>query len=117
MADLHQRLQVAAVDLRNGAEVVAAIEGAVEFYRAHALNFRWENGDTVDDPSANPMWARFYEPDGRTVFSTGHSFGKIEKKYAYNDMPHDQRGGYGWFHNEGSRVFEVYEKWKKARGG
>ena len=99
-------------------EVVEAIEGAVEFYRNHPLHFRWENGDTVDDPTAKPLWARFYEPDtGRPVFSTGHSFGEIQQMNTFNDMPRDQRGGYGWFHNEGRRVFEVYEKWKKARGG
>lgn len=57
-------------------EVVEAIEGAVSFYREHVLHFRWENGDTIDDPTAIPLWARFYAPaSGQPVFSTGHSFG------------------------------------------
>lgn len=99
-------------------EVVAAIEGAVDFYKKYVLHFRYENGDTVEDPSAKPMWARFYEPDtGRPVFSSGHKFGEIKRVHSYNEMPRDQRGGYSWFHNEGSRVFEAYEEWKKARTG
>lgn len=99
-------------------EIREAVEGAVAFFEKSQHHYDFVDGDVVENPESPAIWSRFYEiPSGRSVFSTGHKFGKIERKYHWNDMPRNQRGGYGWWSRNGIQVIEAYGPWKKALEG
>ena len=86
--------------------VVAAIEAAVAWFESSALRGirivekpdpslpKGYDKVVVEDPSASPLWARFYDlRSGRPIFS-GRD-GVIKARLA--DIEHERRVGYAWY--------------------
>jgi PelA/Pel-15E family pectate lyase len=104
------------------AEVARSIEGAVAWFNASRitgirLEHRAEPGtpkgwDTVvvADPSAPPVWARFYEiGSNRPIFSGRDSV----KKYSLAEIEYERRNGYRWYVDRPAKLLsEDYPRWK-----
>lgn len=104
--------------------VVAAIEGAVEwFQRSKILGKRMEmrtgpeypggkDRVLVDDPAAPPIWARFYDIEtNEPIFMDREG-----KRYpSMADMPVERRVGYAWYSNNGNKVLKEYAAWKERQ--
>lgn len=96
-----------------------AIEAGVAWLRTHevrgikVVGGRGVPGGrrAVADPSAGPLWARYYSLDAQTPI-----FGDRDKTIHdnMNELSEERRNGYGWYNAEGERVFERYEIWRKA---
>ncbi|GIK99763.1 MAG: hypothetical protein BroJett029_39720 [Alphaproteobacteria bacterium] len=105
------------------AEVVAAIEGAVAWFEAVKLTgLRYEQVpdaalpkgfDTrvVPDPTAPPLWARFYElGTNRSVF-TGRD-GTV--RYRLDEIEAERRGGYAWYVSAPEKLLtKDYAAWRR----
>ncbi len=102
-------------------EVVAAIEGAVEWLRAVQISgLRYHRGLAADgqrdgwtepDPHAEPLWARFYEIGTNRPIFTGrdrdihYSLGKVER---------ERRAGYSYYGDWAAELLaEDYPKWRE----
>lgn len=102
---------------RPSPEVIAAIDAGVAWYRGaqiDGLRLTLTPGDRVvtPDPSAPPIWARFYEIDtGRPIFA-GRD-GVI--RYSLAEIEQERRGGYAWYNYSGTAVFARYDEWRYAR--
>lgn len=98
--------------------VIAAIEAGVQWYRdvqIDGLRLTQTKDDRIvtPDPSAPPLWARFYDiKTGRPMF-VGRD-GVIRERLA--DIEQERRGGYAWYNYNGTKVFERYAAWKSERG-
>lgn len=62
----------------------------------------------VDDPSAPPIWARFYEIDTNRPFFCGRDG---VKKYSLAEIELERRSGYAWLRPFGEKVMKEYPKW------
>lgn len=62
----------------------------------------------VDDPEADPIWARFYELDTNRPFMSTRA-GKIV--YNLSEVPAERRTGYAWYGGWGNKVLKRYPKW------
>jgi len=62
----------------------------------------------VDDPSAPPIWARFYEIDTNRPFFCGRDG---VKKYSLAEIELERRSGYAWLRPFGEKVLKEYPKW------
>jgi PelA/Pel-15E family pectate lyase len=97
------------------AEIAAAIRAGADWYEAAKIKgVRIERTDSDriahDDPSAPPLWARFYEiSSGRPIFA-GRD-GVI--KYRLSEIEQERRGGYAWYGSWGEPVLAEYKKWKE----
>lgn len=63
----------------------------------------------VDDPSAPPLWARFYD------LQTGKPFFCDKRGIPCPSMDHisyERRNGYNWYGEWGTPVADTYKKWK-----
>ena len=96
-------------------EIVAAIESAVEWFKANSLKgIRWErkNGENilVKDTAASPIWARFYEiPSMKPIFLGRDSV----IRYDVMQIEAERRNGYAWYVAEPETMLERdYAKWK-----
>jgi PelA/Pel-15E family pectate lyase len=63
----------------------------------------------VEDPTAPPLWARFYEIQTNRPFFCGRDG---VKKYSMNEIEAERRAGYAWLRPWGTPVLERYEKWR-----
>jgi PelA/Pel-15E family pectate lyase len=107
-------------------EVRAAIEGAVDWFKsAKKPNVRIEaredaqsptgkNRVLAGDPTAPPLWARFYEIEtNKPIFSDRDGI----KKYDLTEIGYERRNGYAWYGTWPSKLLEVeYPAWKKKVG-
>lgn len=107
------------------AEVITAVESAIAWFRASAIKGirkeRFINSDgqpdirVVSDPTALPLWARFYELDThRPIFlgrdSTFH--------YQFGEIEYERRMGYNYLGYWPLRLLEKdYPHWKKRVHG
>jgi pectinesterase len=100
--------------------VKAAVRGAAEWFDTHKLTgIRVQNARdpetglpdrvVVNDPSAPPLWARFYDLKTEKPFFCGRNG---IKKNAMADIERERRAGYAWYGNWGAPVAAEYEKWK-----
>ncbi len=109
-----------------GPEVVQAIEGAVAWSRKVAISgWRVElpldpaapNGHDrvlVADPSAPPLWARFYEIGTNLPIYSGRD-GVIKRNLAEIEL--ERRSGYNWIDRFAATLLDTdYPAWKKAQG-
>ena len=100
--------------------IVAAIEGAVAWFRAVAIEgVRLEdftNADgkkdrrVVTDPAAAPLWARFYELDtNRPIF-----LGRDSKfRYAIDEIEYERRNGYSYYGARPAALLaKDYPRWR-----
>ena len=100
---------------RPSPEVRRAIQAGAEWFEAAKLTgIRVErvNGDrrVVPDPSAPPLWARFYEIETGRPFFCGRDG---VKKYALAEIERERRKGYDWYGDWGRAVEDDYAQWKK----
>ena len=99
---------------RPSPEVVRAINAGAAWFESAKLTgitVVTKNGErvVVKDPSAAPLWARFYE------FETGQPFFSGRdgvKKYNFNEIERERRNGYAWYGNWGARLPAAYAAWK-----
>ena len=103
-----------------------AIEASVAWYKANAITGKrftrvtgqeYEGGRdaiVVDDASAPPMWARFYDLETGKPFFCGRDG---VKRSSVDQIPHERRTGYAWYGYWGRKVLDEYPKWKERVGG
>ncbi|HTO04085.1 MAG TPA: pectate lyase [Opitutus sp.] len=101
-------------------DIMAAIEGAVDWLRAHSISgLRLQtsvgpDGErerlTVSDPAAPPLWARFYELGTNRPIFLGRD--RIVR-YHHNEIERERRNGYGYLGTWPARLIERdYPAWK-----
>ncbi len=108
-------------------EVARAIEGAIGWYQRSKLEgMRIESFDiepvrfnnhtarrdvrVVEDPTAPPLWARFYELDTNRPFMANRDGIKV---YALEDVLIERRTGYSWYGGYASSLLVTeYPAWK-----
>lgn len=97
-------------------EIVAAVDGAVAWFRRTALHDLAvrrapadSRGDTVPSPGAPPLWARFYEPGTATPI-----FGERDRTvhYSLKEISPERVAGYAWYTDLPRRALKHYEKWR-----
>lgn len=107
------------------AEVVRAVEGAVAWFEAakiKGIRVAVEKDDksptgrnrlAVKDPSAPPMWARFYDiKTNEPIFADRDGVAKHELA----DIGYERRNGYAWLGYWPQKLLEQdYPAWKKKR--
>ena len=102
-------------------EIIAAVEGAVEWFRSvtiHGMRLdKFTNADGHDDkrivadPDAGPLWARFYElGSNRPIFLDRDSV----VRYAFSEIGQERRTGYAYYGNWAARLLtDEYPRWKE----
>jgi len=99
-----------------------SIEAAVAWYQANEIkgkrfeHFQGPDGFDArleDDPSAPPLWARFYDLETGKPFVCGRDG---IKRDSLADIPRERRAGYQWYGYWGDKVLEEYPKWKSRIG-
>ena len=97
--------------------ITNAVESAVKWFEANKIKgHRWErvNGESklTKDPSAPPIWARFYEIEtGKPIFIGRDSV----IKYDVTQIEAERRNGYAWY-VDGAQdlVTKDYLKWRSS---
>lgn len=99
-------------------QVVDAVESAVEWLRSAAIHGKRHqkiDGDRilVDDDSAPPLWARFYEVEtSRPIFCNRDGI----VRYEYSAIDRGRRTSYLWLGNWGQSLLEKdYPAWQARR--
>ena len=108
---------------RPGEQVVEAIESAVAWFkRSKITGIRWiekphgsRPGDfdrmVVQDPNAEPLWARFYEIGTNRPMFVGRD-GVV--KYNVAEIEEERRNGYQWYIDTPAKLLnEDYPAWQK----
>jgi pectate lyase len=94
-------------------EVIRAVKtGAAWFDSAKIEGYRYRKSRTepalVKDPTAAPLWARFYEiKSNRPIFSDRDGV----VKYNIEEIGGERRRGYAWYGNWGDRVARGFAQW------
>jgi PelA/Pel-15E family pectate lyase len=66
-----------------------------------------------DDPSAGPLWARFYEIEtNKPIFADRDGV----KRYDLREVGEERRAKYAWYGNWGEKVISEFPKWQKRVG-
>lgn len=107
---------------RPAPDVVAAVDAAVAWLSSVAIrSLRVErrpaeglpggvDAVAVPDPSAPPLWARFYEIGTNRPVFTGRD-GVV--RYRLDEVEHERRVGYAWYVTRPARLLEKdYPAWK-----
>ena len=105
---------------RTSPEIIAAIEGAVSWLRAHAISgLRVQTSPGADgererlavsDPTAPPLWARFYELGTNRPIFLGRD---RVVRYHHNEIERERRNGYGYLGTWPATLIERdYPAWK-----
>ena len=106
------------------AEIVAAVEEAVAWFRRSAINgIRIERFDiapvkdgnkvieqdvrVVRDTNAKPVWARFYEVDTNRPFFCNRDGIKV---YTLAEVTLERRTGYSWYSDAAAKLLEKISK-------
>ncbi len=96
--------------------VVEAIESAIAWFEQSQLKgIKWVDTGTdrlvVQDSSAGPIWARFYEiGTNRPIFVGRDSV----VKYSVAEIEHERRTGYSWYVDAPAKLLQKdYPAWKK----
>ena len=102
-------------------EIVAAIEGAVEWIRIVEMKgYREERAKNADgrterklvaDPNAKSLWARFYELEtNKPLYLDRDS----KFRYDYNEISYERRSGYSYHGGWGKSILEgYYPRWRE----
>lgn len=110
---------------RPDARIRAAVEGVVAWYDQvkivgkkvqNVTGPEYESGKDrklVDDPSAPPIWARFYDIETNKPFFASRDGIKRDD---YAAISWERRNKYSWFGNWGAKVAKDYVKWKARVG-
>jgi PelA/Pel-15E family pectate lyase len=94
-------------------EVVRAIKaGAAWFESSKITGIRIERikGErkVIRDPSAAPVWARFYELETNRPFFCDRDG---VPKYSLEEIGSERRNGYAWYGNWGDSLADAFAKW------
>ena len=94
-------------------EVVRAVKAGVAWFEAAKIDgVRIEkvNGDrqVIVDPTAPPVWARFYDLETGSPFFCDRDG---VKKTQLAEIGKERRNGYAWYGNWGDAVAKEYAKW------
>jgi len=98
-------------------EVVRAVQAGAEWFESAKLTGIRQtvvNGNkvVVKDPTAPPLWARFYEiGSNRPIFSGRDGV----KRHSIAEIEAERRNGYAWYGRWGDRVASAYAQWKAKR--
>lgn len=100
-----------------------AVIGAMDWFDAHKLTgIREERYVTetgirdkriVSDPTAAPLWARFYDLKTEKPFFCDRDGVPRENM---SDIGHERRNGYGWYSEAPGKLLKRYAKWKEKNG-
>ena len=102
-------------------EIIAAIEGAVEWFRNVAIHGIRQEKFTdaegrddkriVADPNAGPLWARFYElGSNRPIFLDRDSV----VRYSFSEIGQERRTGYAYYGGWASKLLtDDYPRWRE----
>jgi PelA/Pel-15E family pectate lyase len=112
-------------------EIRAAIEGAVAWFEAVKLTGirveatvdpsqpTGEDRVVVEDPSAPPLWARFYElGTNKPIFSSRCEVPQCDadpfymRRYSLAEIENERRVGYAWYGNWPAAALAEYAAWK-----
>jgi PelA/Pel-15E family pectate lyase len=104
-------------------EIVSAIEGGINWLRTTRINgIRVETKSVsgepggkdkvvVEDPTAPPLWARFYQIGTNRPFFCGRD-GVM--KFRLADIEHERRNGYAWYVSTPGKLLDTdYPAWQK----
>jgi pectate lyase len=108
-------------------DVIRAVEGAAAWFEAVKLTGirlvvredkkspKGKDRVVVKDPSAPPLWARFYEiGSNRPLFADRDGIAR----YDLAEIGYERRNGYAWLGNWPQRLLEEeYPAWKKKQVG
>ena len=67
----------------------------------------------VEDPTAPPLWARFYDLETGKPFFCGRDG---VKKSSLAEIELERRAGYAWLRPWGEKVLDAYPKWAAKHG-
>lgn len=95
-------------------EVINAVQGAVKWFEsAKILGFRYQNRTLSKDPSAAPIWARFYDLEtGMPMFCDRDGI----KKYDLSEIGEERRKGYSWYTTAPAAMLRKYPAWAAKYG-
>ena len=86
----------------------------VERIKAPKVVFKYRTSVTdkkvVKDPSAPPIWARFYTLKGNRPFFTDRNSIPV---YSLSEVGRERRDGYTWYTYEPQKVLDEYPEWLK----
>ncbi len=107
-------------------EVVRSVEGAVEWFRRSKIEGirvipkaapgtpKGTDMTVVSDPSAPPLWARFYDLSTNRPIFCGRD-GIVKQTLA--EIEYERRNGYRWYVDRPARLLETeYPEWKRKWG-
>jgi PelA/Pel-15E family pectate lyase len=99
-------------------QVRRAIRAGVEWFeRSKVTGLRLVRSPTdttvVEDPAAEPLWARYCEIDTNRPFFCGRDG---IKKYSMMEIEQERRRGYAWLRPWGKPVLAQYAKWAAKHG-
>lgn len=94
-------------------DAVAAVKaGMAWFESARIEGFRYVKSgnqtNLIADPTARPLWARFYEIETNRPIFCGRD-GVV--KYNVEEIEAERRGGYSWYGNWGENIASLYSQW------
>jgi PelA/Pel-15E family pectate lyase len=94
-------------------EVIRAVKAGVAWFelaKIEGIRVDKINGDrqVIEDASASPVWARFYEIETNRPFFCDRDG---VRKYALNQIGKERRNGYSWYGNWGESLANAYAKW------
>jgi PelA/Pel-15E family pectate lyase len=96
-------------------EIVAAVDGAMAWFQAHALpGVAWDRDATTGSgltpkAGASGLWARFYETgSGRPIF------GERDRSvhYTVTELTLERRKGYAWYNSRAAALPAAHAKWR-----
>lgn len=114
------------MDIENPSErVKQAVQAAVQWYEDSKLTGIREvrkpdprspkgfDVEVVQDPSAPPLWARFYDLETGKPFFSGRDG---VKKSSLAEVEFERRSTYAWLRPWGEKVLKAYPKWARKHG-
>jgi pectate lyase len=99
-------------------EVVRAVNAACAWFdqvKLTGIRIERQDGDkvVVKDPTAPPLWARFYEIGTNRPMFSGRD-GVI--KYSMAEIEAERRNGYAWYGTWPASVLAEWKKWRAKHG-
>ena len=96
-------------------QVREAIRAGAAWFRDHSIKgIRVARGANdvivLDDPTAPPTWARFYDLESQTPIFAGRD-GVVQREL--KAIERERRLGYGWYGDWGTRVARDFERWSR----
>lgn len=101
--------------------VFRAVDAAMAWFDAHKLmGYRVErrgfkggpqgNTELIADPSAGPLWARYYDLENEEPFVCDRD--GIPRR-SLSEIGEERRNGYAWYSDRPAELYPLYKKWVK----